>query len=201
MGGLVFEAADISSIILHVSYKTSTTMAIAGTNDAFYYTQQFGTTNVTTLTTDPTYDPSSPSGTNVNTTMSFPLPKMSAQSLGKLVLNYTNSRSGNVYIDRIWVTIDMRLPTYRNITIGGSTNFVAADSYIPLNNINENNGLNAAKGAYHKLVALDQSVANLYGLTVNNSTGGYSGTNVFKTKNLAKVITSRCDKRRDWTEC
>ena len=70
---------------------------------------------------------------------------MSSQSLGKLVLNYTNTKTSSVYIDRIWVTVDMRLPTYRNITIGGSTNFIAADSYIPLNNINENNGTNAAK--------------------------------------------------------
>ena len=32
-------------------------------------------------------------------------------------------------------------------------------------------------------MALDQSIANMYGLTVQNSTGGYYGTNVFKTKN------------------
>ncbi len=186
MGGLVFEAADITSIILHVSYKTSTSAPIAGTHDSLYYTPQFGAAVDTNMETTPTYQASNPSGTNVNITKDYTLPSMSAQSLSKLTLNYTNSKAGNVYIDRIWVTIDMKLSTYRNITIGGSTNLVVADSFIPLNNINENNGTDATKGAYHKLVALDQSIANLYGLTVQNSTGGYFGTNVFKTKNLGQ---------------
>ncbi len=188
MGGLVFEAADIVSIVLHLSYKTSTNAPIAGTHDSFYYTPQFGSATATTLTTTPTYQGYDPSLTNINTTKNFVLPNMSAQSLSKLALNYTNSKAGNVYIDRIWVTIDMKLSTYRNITLGGSTNLIAADSFIPLNNIDENAGTNATNGAYHKLVALDQSIANLYGVTVVDSAGSYNGTNVFQTKNHQVII-------------
>ena len=191
LGGLVFEASDlaIGGIVLHVSYKTSTNAAIAGTHDPIYYTMPFAaTSNITTLLTIPTYQANDPSGTNVNKTISVALPRMSAQTLSKLTLNYTNSKAGNVYIDRIWVTVDEKLSTYRNVTLGGSTNLVAADSFIQLNNINENNGTNAKNGAYHKLVALDQSIANLYGLTVSNSTGGFNGTNVFKTKNHAVLL-------------
>jgi subtilase family serine protease/RNA polymerase subunit RPABC4/transcription elongation factor Spt4/ribosomal protein L40E len=190
MAGLVFESTDIVSATLHVSYLTDTTFTTGGHLNAFYDTPQFGTTGATPITITPTYQAYNPSGTNVTLTKSYTLPAMSAQSLGKLALNFTNAGTSNVYIDRIWLTIDMRLSTYRNITLGGSTNLIVADSNIPLNNINENNGTNAASGAYHKLVVLDQSIANLYGLTVQNSTGGYYGTNVFKTKNLAKVITA-----------
>ncbi|MGD0818880.1 MAG: CARDB domain-containing protein, partial [Methanomassiliicoccales archaeon] len=190
MGGLVFETADIQSISLHVTYITDTTFLAAGTAPAIWYTPQFGSATASSITITPNYQANNPSGTNVNMTKDFVLPNMSAQSLSKMALNFTNSKTGNVYIDRIWVTVDLKLSTYRNITIGGSTNLIAADSYIQLNNINENNGTNAAKGAYHKLVAQDQSIANMYGVTVENSTGGYFGTNVFKTKNLAKVITA-----------
>ncbi|HEY3420556.1 MAG TPA: CARDB domain-containing protein [Methanomassiliicoccales archaeon] len=191
MGGLVFEATDIvpGGIVLHVSYKTSTSAA-AGSHGVFSYTPQYGTATPTAIDIVPTFRADDPSGTNFNVTDDQVLPDMAAQSLSKMTLDYTNTKAGNVYIDRIWVTIDLKLPTYRNITIGGSTNLVVADTYIPLNNINENNGTDATQGAYHKLVALDQSIANLYGMTVQNSTGGYFGTNVFKTRNLAKVITA-----------
>jgi hypothetical protein len=191
MGGLVFEAADVSNVILHISYLTDTSFPASGTHDAFYYTPQFGSaTAIPALTVTPTYQVNDPSGTNVNVTKDFSLGQMSAQSLGKLTVNYTNSKNSNVYIDRIWLTIQMRLSTYRNITVGGSTNLIAADSYIPLNGINENNGTNSANGTYHKLVALDQSIANLYNLTVQNSVGGYSTTSVFMTKNSVKVISA-----------
>ena len=188
MGGLEFEAANIQSITLHVSYITDTTFSTGGLPNAVYYTPLFGSVTPTTITITPNYQASDPSGTNVNVTKDFVLPNMSAQNLGKLALNFTNQRNSNVYIDRIWVTIDMRLSTYRNLTIGGSTNLVAADSYIQLNSIDENAGTNATKGAYHKLVALDQSIANLYGLTVQNSSGGFLGTNIFKTSNRAVVL-------------
>ncbi len=189
MGGLVFEAADVSNVMLHVSYLTSTTFPASGTHDAFYYTPQFGgATAIPALTVTPTYQANDPSGTNVNVTKDFSLGQMSAQSLGKLTVNYTNSKNSNVYIDRIWLTIQMRLSTYRNMTIGGSTNLIAADSYIPLNGMNEINGTNSANGTYHKLVALDQSIANLYNLTVQNSVGGYVNTPIFKSFNHAIVL-------------
>ena len=186
MAGSVFESTDVVSETLHVSYITDTTFTNGGHLNAFYFTPQFGTASSTGIALNTTYQSYNPSGTNVNVTGNYQLvTPLSAQGLAKLALNFTNVGTPNVYIDRIWLTIDMRVSTYRNVTLAGSTNLVAADSYMQLNNINENNGTSAKNGAYHKLVALDQSVANLYGLTVANSTGGFNGTNVFKTTNHA----------------
>ena len=190
MGGLVFEATDVVSETLHVTYRTDSNFLNGTTPDAFWYTPLFGApVKITAMTATQSYQNYNPSLTNKNVSKSYALPALySAQALGRMALNFTNSKNSNVYIDRIWVTIDMRLSTYRNVTLGGSTNFIAADSYIQLNNINENNGTNAKNGAYHKLVALDQSIANLYGLTVSASTGGFNGTNVFKTTNHAVIL-------------
>ncbi len=81
---------------------------------------------------------------------------MSSTDLALTQVNFTNSKANPVYINRIWVEIDLKLPTYGNISLAGNTAFTAVNTNMDLNYLDYTT-------TYNKLTCYDQSAAYLYG--------------------------------------
>ncbi len=124
LNGLVFEAA---SVRLHVEYHTDPGYT---TDDPLYYSYENGAmVNSGLMITDTSaaYDAS----INGDVKASVALPAMSAEDLNHLNLRLTNTDpSATIHINRIWFTIDLAFPSYRNLTVAMDTKMTAIDSYI-----------------------------------------------------------------------
>ena len=94
------------------------------------------------------------------------LPEMSAQDLRNLNVIYSNSGTGSLFINKVWVSVELTLPTYGNITVAGNSNFTAVDTYIGVD-------LSDKPLEHNQLVLMDSSQAYLYGVHIDETQHRY----------------------------
>ena len=165
IGGLSFGAGE-AVLKLYIDYLARSPFVSNSSPDELYYKQIVGTNNITTLTITPGWSSADPSVSWVKE-KSYTLPSISSEELAKTVVNLTNSRASTVYINRIWVDVQLQLDTYHNITVAGNTNLLAVNSQIDVNNYNMNDPIN---DTYNKLTTLDQANTYLYGTVFTTTT-------------------------------
>ncbi|MEM0448377.1 MAG: CARDB domain-containing protein [Methanomassiliicoccales archaeon] len=154
--GLVFPASTSYSITMHVKYKTD-----LGYDGTSYFLWSYENGALTTTTIQPrdthlSYDPN----VNIEAVESFAMPAMSSADLRNLNISFSNnavSSPGFVYINRVWFDITFSLPTYRNITMAGSSSLIALDTYLDVD-------FNNDRIAHNQLNVRDASNAYLYGV-------------------------------------
>ncbi len=127
MAGMTLDSAEIGVVTLHVEYKTDP--GYSGTN-----TFQWGFENggMTSTSIQPS-DTAAAYNTSINQEVveSEALPSMSSTDLSQLNISFANDDpSNNLYIDRVWVTVEFTMQTYQNITISGDTSLTAVNSMI-----------------------------------------------------------------------
>lgn len=154
VAGLMFQAGEVQ-LRLHVKYNTSADFSSASEVQIQYGNGPlFGTGMFFTATPE---DPTDGEADQVIATVD--LPAMSAQDLYNLNITYQND-AGTLYINKIWVSVEMVLPAYRNVNVAGNTDFTAVDTYI---------GVDASDDPlkHNQLVLMDGAQAYLYGVFID----------------------------------
>jgi hypothetical protein len=82
---------------------------------------------------------------------------MSASDLSNLNVSFTNPATSNIYFNKIWFTVSFQVPSYRNVTIAGSSDFTAVDTMIGVD------FQNTTSNAHNQLNVVDNAKAYLYG--------------------------------------
>ncbi|MDH7508971.1 MAG: CARDB domain-containing protein [Methanomassiliicoccales archaeon] len=162
IAGLVFEKGEGVRVTLYAKYKTDA--GYTGTN-ALNWSFRNGGVSSSTIVPSDTAAPYDPSINNEVTAASI-LPDMSSADLSKLNITFENNdpNGKKVYFNRIWVTVEMSLSTYRNITLAGSTQLTAVNSYLGVD-------FSSEASEHNQLVVLDCSRAYLYGVYVDTEQG------------------------------
>jgi subtilase family serine protease/ribosomal protein L40E len=157
-GGLVFSTSDNVQATLNVEYYTEPGFA-SSTHVQYHYRN--GVTGDTTMTFANT--PINPvTGTPDELIATASLPTMSSLDLSGLSIGFANSGSQTLHINKIWVTFEITVPTYTSINLAGTTQFTAVNSYLGVDFSNKEN--------HNTMVMRDNSMAYLYGVTIDNST-------------------------------
>ena len=153
--GLVFSDSSDVVVTLHAKYKTDA--GYAGSNPITwgYNGGSLGSSGIVPA------DTSSPYGPNEEVTELAVLPRMSSADLNGLNIDFINN-GANVYFNRLWVTVEMTIPTYRNLTLAGSTQMTAVNSYVGVDFSND-------PLVHNQLVVLDNANAYLYGVSADMS--------------------------------
>ncbi|MDD1768767.1 MAG: hypothetical protein LUQ55_02140, partial [Methanomassiliicoccales archaeon] len=112
--GLIFSDSGSVAITLHMKYRTDSDYAGANSLMWGYDGGSLISSGITPSDTSFDY------GLNEEVTESAALPVMSSADLRGLNLYFANSVAQRVYINKIWVTVEMAIPTYRNLTAAGS---------------------------------------------------------------------------------
>ncbi|OPY33821.1 MAG: hypothetical protein A4E32_00559 [Methanomassiliicoccales archaeon PtaU1.Bin124] len=173
IAGMSFSASEVTSITLKIDYNARYPFASVASPDELWYQQLLRSNNVTTITITPSWNAVN-SSFSWDKVKSYALPLMSSQELAGTVVNLTNSRAAPVYVNRIWVDIELNLNTYHNITLAGNTQFLAVNSEIDANNYNMTNPF---MWPYNKLTLLNQAQAYLYGTKITTTTGSTPSAN------------------------
>jgi subtilase family serine protease/RNA polymerase subunit RPABC4/transcription elongation factor Spt4 len=189
IAGMSFSAAMVESMTLNINYTAPYPFATGGTLDMLSYQLPLAAAKVpTSLTITPSWDPAN-TANSWDKTKSVALTPMSSQDLARTIVNLTNSHAAPIFINRVWVDIELKIDTYRNITLAGDTQFLAINSEIDANNFNYTDRENFT---YNKLQMLDQSKAYLYGTKITTDTGSvpiYEGVAPIIPKNRTVEIT------------
>ena len=164
IGGLVFDEGEALSVILKAEYRTADDFDDGGAPDTFEYAEFLAPTFTPALNMEiiGTYDPSNLINPNTDRVIFEDLTDLNLSSIDLSVLSVRliNHELQNVYIDRIWVEVELVIPAYHNINIAGTSKFTAVNSLLEVNH------LNYADEDYRKLVAYDAAEVNLYGVVV-----------------------------------
>ncbi|MDW5561693.1 MAG: CARDB domain-containing protein [Methanomassiliicoccus sp.] len=156
-GGLVFSASDNILATLHVQYYTDSGYSSAST---VQYQYRNGAAGQTTLSFSNT--PVNPvTGTADQVIASATLPAMSSLDLAGLNLGFTNNGGQTIHINKVWITFRIVEPAYTSINLAGNTQFTAVNSYLGVDFSNKEN--------HNTMVLRDNSMAYLYGVTVDTS--------------------------------
>lgn len=162
IAGLVFEKGEGVAVTLYAKYKTDA--GYTGTNALEWSFRNGGISSSTIVPSDTSapYDPS----INNEVIAASALPDMSSADLSKLNITFENNDANGkkVYFNRIWVSVEMSLSTYRNITLAGSTQMTAVNSYLGVD-------FSSEVTEHNQLVVLDGSNAYLYGVYVDTEQG------------------------------
>jgi RNA polymerase subunit RPABC4/transcription elongation factor Spt4 len=159
IGGLVFNEGEAIAVTLNAQYKTSSGYVSVG--DVFHYNEYLGA-SIPAMPINPTYEVYDPSiNKEVTVSQSLTGLGMSSMDLSVFSVTLTNNAVENVYIDRIWIEVVLRIPAYHNITVAGTSEFTAVNSALGVNY----NGYSSPD--YRKFVVMDAAQANLYGVSVN----------------------------------
>jgi len=159
-GGLLFNETE-ASVTLHVKYKTDP--GYSGTN-AFLWGFENGGMRSSGIVP---HDTAEVYNTSINNEVveSVALPAMDQGDLGQLNITFTNNDpTRNVYVNRVWVTVEFSLNTYRNLTLAGNTNLTAVNTFIAADFSTEND-------THNILNIIDQSNAYLYGVYIDTDEG------------------------------
>jgi subtilase family serine protease/ribosomal protein L40E len=153
--GLVFNNSDAISALLHVEYYTDPSYSGTGHIQLQYANGATVDTGVGLPATE-----NDPNGVPIQETVQIPLPTMSSLDMYGLNIGFNNNGGADVYINRVWITLRFNVESYANVTLMGSTQLTAVNSYIGVD-FSDNLLL------HNSLVLLDQSMAYLYGVSVN----------------------------------
>jgi hypothetical protein len=183
IAGMSFMPSNIDSITLKMSYKAPSPFNDGGSPDTPSYKLPPNTATLpcSSITITDTYEDYDPSGTLYEATKSFSLPTMSSADLALAQISFTNTKASPVMINRIWVEVVFKLPSYGNISIAGNTAFTAVNTEIDLNYLDYSE-------AYNKLTCYDQSAAFLYGC-VQGGQGAPDGLSPFIPKESVIQVT------------
>lgn len=154
-GGLVFNAADNVQATLYVQYYTGNTYS---SSSKVLYQYENGAVGSTTMTFSNTaVNPVT--GTADQVVASAALPSMSSLDLSGLNIGFSNNGGQTLYINKVWITFKITLPTYTSITLAGNTQFTAVNSMIGVDFSDKEN--------HNTMVLRDNSMAYLYGITLD----------------------------------
>jgi len=160
--GLMFSALDGVKLQLNVRYTTDPGIDSGALNVYYQYRNGVATPLAMEFEATP-IDPVT--GVPNNVTKSAELPSMSAQDLYGLSIGLDNGNiDGSINIDKIWVSAEIALDTYRNVTVAGNTDFTAVDAYIGVDCSND-------PAQHNQLVLMDSARAYLYGTYIDESEG------------------------------
>ena len=154
-GGLVFNAADNVQATLNVQYYTGNTFS---SSHHLLYQYKNGVVGQTTLTFANT--PVNPvTGVADQKIATATLPAMSSLDLSGLNIGFNNNGGQTLYINKIWITLEMTIPTYASVTLSGNTQFTAVNSMIGVDFSDKEN--------HNTMVLRDNSQAYLYGVGID----------------------------------
>lgn len=159
-GGLLFDETE-ATIRLFVKYKTDP--GYAGTNAFLWGFENGGMVSSGIVP----HDTAEVYNTTINNEVveSAVLPPMDQGDLGQLNITFTNDDpTKNVYINRVWVTVEFSLNTYRNLTLAGTTDLTAVNTFIAVD-------FSTANDTHNVFNIIDQSNAYLYGVYVDTDEG------------------------------
>ncbi len=154
--GLAFSGTSGVVVTLHAKYKTDA--GYTGSNPIQW---QYNKGPLRSSGIVPA-DTSSPFGPNLEVTRYAKLPAMSSADLSGLNISFANSVANRVYFNRLWVTVEMPIQTFRNLTLAGSTQMTAVNSYISTDFSND-------PLVHNQLAVLDNADAYLYGVSADMS--------------------------------
>lgn len=155
VSGLQFDDTTIEKVTLHVKYKTDPGYAGTGAFQWGYENSGMTATSITPA------DTAAPYNTSINEQVigSAVLPDMSETDLNLLNITFNNNDVGgkNVYVNRIWVSVEFSVNAYRNLTSMGSTALTAANSFFDVDFSDDSD-------IHNNMVMLDNANAYLYGV-------------------------------------
>lgn len=164
-GGLFFNEGEALSVTLNALYMTADDFDLDGPYDTFYYYEYLDPTpdQAVDMEVVPTYEAYDPAATNHYAVLTQDLTALdlSAMDLSVLTVIFENNVAQDVYIDRVWVEVELILPAYHNITVAGNSELTAVNSHLGVNH------QNYSAPDYRKLIVRDGAQANLYGVNVD----------------------------------
>ncbi|MHC1679756.1 MAG: CARDB domain-containing protein [Methanomassiliicoccales archaeon] len=174
IGGLVFDEGEALSVVLKAEYRTADDFDDEGAPDTFGYAQYQAPifTAAANMQVWETYDLSDPVEANKETVISQDLTVLSLSSIDLSVLSVRliNTKDQNVFIDRIWIEVELEMPAFHNINIAGMSKFTAVNTLLEVNHLNYTDyyldEYEQMVFKYRKLVAYDAAEVNLYGVVV-----------------------------------
>ncbi|MHC1710396.1 MAG: CARDB domain-containing protein [Methanomassiliicoccales archaeon] len=174
IGGLVFDAGEALSVTLKAEYRTADDFDDEGTPDTFEYAKYLAPvfTPAGDMQVWETFDPTNPVTPNKEAVLSEDLTGLGLSSVDLSVLSVTlnNSKAQDVFIDRIWIEVELVIPAYHNINIAGMSKFTAVNTLLEVNHLNYTDSYQDQYDQtvynYRKLVAYDAAEVNLYGVVV-----------------------------------
>ena len=156
-GGLVFSASDNVQATLNVQYYTDSGYSSPSAVQYQYRNGASGSTGLFFTNT-----PVNPvTGTADEKIAMATLPAMSSLDLSSLNLKFTNGDAKTLHINKVWITFTVVVPTYTSINLAGNTQFTAVNTYIGVDFSDKEN--------HNTLVLRDNSMAYLYGVTIDTS--------------------------------
>ncbi|MFP4169442.1 MAG: CARDB domain-containing protein [Methanomassiliicoccales archaeon] len=153
VAGMLFDDARVT---LNVKYITDP--GYAGSDD-FQWGYENGPMSASAPTIQDTTEEYNTSD-NPDEVESAVLGNMSSTDLSDLNITYTNNGGETAYINRVWVSVEAPIDTYRNLTTAGNTQFTAVDSYLGVD-------FSKTQDDHNRLVTTDNSNAYLYGAHVD----------------------------------
>jgi len=144
--GLMFQPGE-ATLTLHVQYTTTSDFSPNSNIEVYYGNGQSPIGEIALTATDSSL------------TSDYSLPAMSAQDLYNLNVAYQNG-AGTLFINRIWVSVELTLPTYGNVTVAGNSDFTAVDTYIGVDSSDD-------PLKHNQLVLMDSAQAYLYGVFID----------------------------------
>ncbi len=167
IGGLVFDEGEAMSVRLMAKYRTSDTFIAEAIPDTFYYSEFLDPTpdQASNMQIFQTYEQHEPALTNTDQVIYQDLTSLSLSSIDISLLSVTlvNNNADDVFIDRVWIEIVLTIPAYYNLNIAGDSELTAVNTLLGVNNLND------TMPEHRKLVVTDLAVANLYGVTIEDS--------------------------------
>jgi len=124
IGGLVFDTPY--EVRLNVLYWTDA--GYDGTNEFLWGYQNSGmsSTGITPSDTALEYNTSD----NKQQVLSASLDTMTSADMSLLNVTFENDGISTVYLNKLWLSVQIPYPSYRNIMLAGTTSFTAVNSYI-----------------------------------------------------------------------
>lgn len=161
MKGLVFPASAAYTVTLNVLYKTDYGYSPVNYVQWGYQNGGLTSTGIQPSDTHRAYDQT----TNSDRLETYTMPFVSSADLSNLNISYLNSAGsgGNIYFNKIWFTVSFQEPTYRNLTLAGSTDFTAVDTMIGVDFANDST-------IHNQLNVMDNAKAYLYGVYSDRDT-------------------------------
>jgi subtilase family serine protease len=156
-GGLVFSASDNVRATLNVDYYTDSGYSSPSTVQYQYRNGAVGSTGLSFINTPINPVTGSPNELVATAT----LPAMSSLDLYGLNIGFTNNGGQTLHVNKVWITLEINVPTYSSVSLAGNTQFTAVNSYIGVDFSNKEN--------HNTLVLRDNSMAYLYGVSIDTS--------------------------------
>ena len=157
--GLMFGASDMVRMVLNVKYNT--TPGFSSSSHVLYQYSN-GAIEQTPMTFSATpVDPVDGEADQVVATATLPF--MSAQDLYGLNLGFHNTDpSDSLFINKVWVSLEINMDTYRNVTVAGNSDFTSVNSYIGVDFSDDDD-------LHNQLVLMNNAMAYMYGSLIDET--------------------------------